>query len=56
MNYILRRILEVAPNTQNRRYGSDLHNLNMQMTSCVNGSFVVATDKMASDVFRVIQK
>jgi hypothetical protein len=54
MNYILRRILEVAPKTQNRRYGSVLHSLNMQMISCANGSLVLATNKMTDDVFRVI--
>jgi hypothetical protein len=54
MNSILRRILKVGPNIQNRRCGFDLHSLEMQMTSCVNGSFVLATNKMTNDVFRVI--
>jgi hypothetical protein len=54
MNFILRRILVVGPNTQNRRYGSVLQSLNMQMISCVKDSFVLATNKMTNDVFRVI--
>jgi hypothetical protein len=31
-----------------------LKGLNMQMISCVNGSFVLATNRMTNDVFRVI--
>jgi hypothetical protein len=54
MNYILRMIQEVAPKTQNCRYGSVLHSFNMQMISCTNGSLVLATNKMTDDVFRVI--